>query len=197
MQTRFCWLALLIGTVTGTGAPQCKQTMTNPAEYNSYLAAASACSLRPFDSAESALRWEEFVRLYPDSAQKEDALQALLVSYYRSGASEELTATAERLLQVNSNSLPALAVLTYERRADAKYVARFSTKGDEATSLEKRGLKVISSLDDNKCDTAVTHCIEPFAAEIFKAQNRDSADEALNGMMSFLLQRFCTLHPLR
>ena len=119
------------------------------------------------------------------------------MSYYRSGASEKLTATAERLLQVNSNSLPALAVLTYQRRAGPKNDTRLSGKEDEAASLVKRGLKVVSNLNENKCEVAVTHCVAPFATEIFRAQNRDSADEALNGMMSFLLQRFCTLHPLR
>jgi len=187
--------AICVSSIPSAGFPQSSQTITNPAEYHSYVQAAAACSSRPFNSSQSAVQWEEFVRSFPDSAQKEDALQGLLVSYYRSGASEKLTATAERLLQVNANSLPALTVLTYEKLVAAESGTGSNTKREEATSLAKRGLKVISDLDENKCEVAVTRCIAPFAAEVFKARNRESAEEALNGMMSFLLQRFCTLRP--
>jgi hypothetical protein len=194
MRERFCWLTILVSTICGTGFSQCSQTITNPAEYNSYIAAASTCSSRPFHSTESALRWEEFIRLYPASAQKEIALQVLLVSYYRSGSSDKLLSTAERLLQLNPNSFPALAVLTYTKGFEPQRAVGANSGREEATSYAKRGLRLILNVAEDKCEVEM-HCIAQFSDEVFRAQDKDTAEQALNGMMEFLLLRFCNIRP--
>jgi hypothetical protein len=95
--------------------PQQKKEIKDPAEYNAYVGA-----VQQKDPAAKISGLEAFATQYPNSVMKEDALAALMGAYQQSGNQQKMVDTAQRVLQVNPTSLQALALLTYNARANVE-----------------------------------------------------------------------------
>lgn len=104
--------ALLYGS-SGQQGNQRKQ-INDPAEYNAYVSA-----LQQQNPTQKAQLLETFVRAYPNSVMKEDALEILMAAYQQAGQGQMALETANRILQVNASDVRALALLTYNYRAAA------------------------------------------------------------------------------
>ena len=92
-----------------------QRTITNPAEYNSYLNA-----IQQTDPNAKAIALEGFIQQYPKSVVREDALLLLMAIYQQMGNAQKVVDTANRLLQANPNNLRALALLAYLKRQQAE-----------------------------------------------------------------------------
>jgi hypothetical protein len=127
---------------TGAATPgEQKKIIQDPNEYNAYVAAVNAT-----DGAQKAQLMESYLQTYPNSVMKEDGLELLLKTYQQLNNAAQIKATAQRLLQVNSNNLTALALLSYLDRAQAQAGgADAATALQEAGQLGTRGLQVIQT----------------------------------------------------
>lgn len=90
-----------------------QKVIRDPAEYSAYTA---AINMR--DPARKADALEAFVRLYPDSVVKIDALEHAMAAYQQSGNTAKLEETAKRVLALQPNSVRALAIITYLGRSN-------------------------------------------------------------------------------
>jgi hypothetical protein len=95
--------------------PQQKKEIKDPAEYNAYVNAVKGA-----DATAKISGLEAFITQYPNSVMKEDALEALMGAYQQSGNQQKMVDTAQRVLQVDPTSLQALALLTYNARANVE-----------------------------------------------------------------------------
>jgi hypothetical protein len=95
--------------------PQQKKEIKDPAEYNAYVNAVKGA-----DATAKISGLEAFITQYPNSVMKEDALAALMGAYQQSGNQQKMVDTAQRVLQVDPTSLQALALLTYNARANVE-----------------------------------------------------------------------------
>src|ERR1022692_3581328 len=89
-------------------APQQKKEIRDPNEYNAYIAAINAT-----DPSKKAQMMESYLQTYPNSVMKEDGLELLLGTYQQLNNTAQIKTVAQRLLEVDPNSLTALAVLSY------------------------------------------------------------------------------------
>src|SRR5579872_1861646 len=96
---------------SGTQAPVIK----DPAEYNAYVNA-----IQQKDPTAQISGLEAFLAQYPNSVMKEDALETLMVDYQKTNNQAKMLDAAQRILQANPNSLRALALLSYMKRAQAE-----------------------------------------------------------------------------
>jgi len=108
---------------------QQKKEIKDPAEYNAYVAAVQAQ-----DPQQKIAGIEAFLQTYPNSVMKEDATELLMKTYQQTGNMQKTIETGQRLLQISPNNLTALALLTFNARAQA------SQPGPNAAqSLEQAG----------------------------------------------------------
>src|SRR5512147_1316417 len=97
-----CGLSL----AAGAQAPAQNKQITDPAEYNAYVAA-----LDPqVPPARKIQLLDEFLAKYPNTVVKEDALELKLVAQQQAG--QPFEATARQVLQVNPKNFRALLVLS-------------------------------------------------------------------------------------
>jgi len=95
-------------------APSAQQRSENqkiirdPAEYNAYK---TAVNMR--EPAQKAAALEAFVRAYPDSVVKIDALEHAMAAYQQTGNTAKLEETAKRVLALQPSNVRALAITTY------------------------------------------------------------------------------------
>jgi hypothetical protein len=123
----------------GQAAPAAqKKEIKDPAEYNAYVAA-----VRQTDAAAKAQALEAFLGQYPNSVVKEDALEALMGAYQQAGNLPKLAETANRVLQVNPNNVPALALLAVTKRAAGEQGQNPQANFAEARTLAERGLAAL------------------------------------------------------
>lgn len=90
-----------------------QKVIRDPAEYSAYT---SAISMR--DPAQRAVALETFLRRYPDSVVKVEALEHAMAAYQQSGNTAKLEETARRVLALQPNSVRALAIITYLGRTN-------------------------------------------------------------------------------
>lgn len=90
-----------------------QKVIRDPAEYRAYNA---AINMR--DPVQRATALEAFVRNYPDSIVKVDALEHAMAAYQQSGNSAKLEETARRVLALQPASVRALAIITYLGRTN-------------------------------------------------------------------------------
>src|SRR5882672_1123799 len=95
-------------------APQ-KKEIKDQAEYNAYMGA-----FGQQDPAAKISGFEAFLTQYPNTVMKEEALDQLLSAYQQTGNVAKMIETAQKVVQVNPNNLPALARLVYGKRVTAK-----------------------------------------------------------------------------
>src|SRR5215471_2922148 len=82
-----------------------QRVIKDPAEYQAYIAA-----LNTKEPAQKGAAMEGFVRNYPDSVVKIDALEHAMAAYQQSGNQAKLGETAKRVLALQPNSVRALAI---------------------------------------------------------------------------------------
>jgi tetratricopeptide (TPR) repeat protein len=90
------------------------KVIKDAAEYNDYISA-----LNIADPAIKAGAMEAFVSKYPASVVKLDALEQAMSAYQRAGNTAKLEEIANRTLELKSDHVRALAVVTLLRRARA------------------------------------------------------------------------------
>lgn len=96
-------------------APAQKKEIKDPAEYNAYVAAVQAQ-----DPNQKISGIEAFLQTYPNSVMKEDATELLMKTYQQTGNMQKTIDTGQKLLQISPNNLTALALLTFNSRAQAQ-----------------------------------------------------------------------------
>jgi hypothetical protein len=122
-------------------AKQQQKTITDPAEYNSYIAAQ-----RESNPPAQAQALEGFLQQYPNSVVKEDALELLMAAYQKQNNAAKMTDTATRLLQVNPRNVRSLALLAVTKRAAAENGQAPQQNAAEAAQYGQRGLQALSSM---------------------------------------------------
>jgi len=148
------------------------------------------CSARPFDASRSAASQEGLIEAYPESPERQDALEVLLVSYCHPGAPEKLVSTAEHLLETNAASLPALALLAYVGRMNLNRVQKSrQSKMNDAAFHAESGFEVVKETLQDKCGGKETHC----RSQSIQRTKLKRRLRRLNGITSVLLVRHCSL----
>src|SRR5258708_23341725 len=130
-------LALITAAMAQGQATEKKQ-IKDQAEYNTYIAA-----LNTQDPAAKAAAMEAFVKQYPQSVVKMDALDLAMAGYQASNNLAKVEEIANQILQLNPNHIRALALMTAISRAKA-------TGGDAAAARTastdcQRGLHALPS----------------------------------------------------
>ncbi len=118
---------------------QQKKQITDPAEYNAYVAALNEAS-----PAKKAQMLDEFLTKFPNTVVKEDALELRMVALQQAGQSPE--PAAKQLLQLNPNNLRALILMSYffTQTLNEKDPA-FQQKLAEGEQNARRGLQQLAS----------------------------------------------------
>ncbi|HEY6252864.1 MAG TPA: hypothetical protein VI685_23140, partial [Candidatus Angelobacter sp.] len=109
-----------------------QKVIRDPAEYSAYTA---AVNMR--DPAQKAVALEAFIRNYPDSIVKVEALEHAMAAYQQSGNTARLGETARRVLAIQPNSVRALAIITYLGRTYGK------DNNDEVCANARKGLQAM------------------------------------------------------
>lgn len=131
-------LLLLASTVAhAQTAPAQQKVIKDQAEYNAYIAA-----LNVTDPAQKAAAMESFIKQYPNSVVKIDAMEQAMAAYQQAGNIAKVQEAANRLLQLDSNNIRALAIVTFIKRSQA------TASGDAKAAAEagldgERGLKAL------------------------------------------------------
>jgi tetratricopeptide (TPR) repeat protein len=94
--------------------PPAQKVIKDPAEYNAYMAA-----LNTPDAAQRAAAMEAFVKQFPASIVKVDALEQAMAAYQKLGDTARVEATAVAILQFEPDNIRALSIVTVLRRARA------------------------------------------------------------------------------
>ncbi len=112
-------------------APQ-KKEIKDAAEYNAYMGA-----VQQTEAAAKVSGLEAFVKQYPNSVMKEDALELLMSAYQQTGNSAKTLETAQKILQVNACNIRTLALLAYSKGAQQSYT--------EAGQIGEKGLQCLQT----------------------------------------------------
>ncbi len=122
-------------------APPQKKEMKDPAEYNAYMGAAGQT-----DPAGQISGFEAFVTQYPNSSYKEDALEALMLAYQKTGNQAKMLETAQKLLQVNACSLRGLAVIAFTKRGLAEAGQNAQQNLADAGQAGEKGVQCLQTV---------------------------------------------------
>jgi len=107
-------MAVLAQTPSTQNQPASSKVIKDPAEYDAYMAA-----LRAQDPAQKAAGMEAFLKQYPSSIMRSDALDQLLDAYTAGGNAQKMEETAGRILKESPENIRALVVETQIQRAKA------------------------------------------------------------------------------
>ncbi|HEY6250935.1 MAG TPA: hypothetical protein VI685_13325 [Candidatus Angelobacter sp.] len=99
-------------TQPSQGQPANQVVIKDPGEYNAYM---SAFNMQ--DPVQKAAAMESFIKQYPSSVVKRDALEQLLAAYDAAKNLAKVEETATRILSDNPNNVQALAIETTFQRA--------------------------------------------------------------------------------
>lgn len=121
--------------------PAPKKEIKDPAEYNAYTT-----SLNAADPSTKVSGFENFVRQFPNSAYKEDALEQLMTAYQQAGNAAKMVETAKQVLQVNPNNVRALALLAYIARASAGQPGNLQQSVADARNYGEQGLRALQQM---------------------------------------------------
>ena len=94
--------------------PANQKVIKDPAEYNAYMTARSTQN-----PAQKAAAMEAFVRNYPDSVVKIDALEHAMAAYQQLGNTQKVEEIARRILDSEPYNPRALAIITFIDRSKA------------------------------------------------------------------------------
>lgn len=118
-------------SVAQTGAAK-RKVIRDPVEYNAYVTA-----LNTKDANDRGAAMEAFVRNYPESVVKLDALEHAMAAYQRAGNTRKMQSIAKTILAVDPNNLRALAVATYLERSGS------AMDGNDTCPQARRGLQIL------------------------------------------------------
>jgi tetratricopeptide (TPR) repeat protein len=135
-------LSLFAQAPAGQAPQQQKKQITDPEEYKVYVAA-----LNEQNPAKKTELLDAFLKKYPNSVVKEDALELKMVSELQAG--RDATGTARQLLQVNPSNMRALIILSniFLQTPLSKSDPQFQQKLSEAEQVAQRGLKELPSFN--------------------------------------------------
>ena len=105
-------MAVLAQTSPAGDQPASSKVIKGPAEYNAYMVA-----LNTQDPAQKAAAMEGFLKQYPSSIMKSDALEQLLGAYTATGNQAKLEETSARILVDSPDNVSALAIETAIQRS--------------------------------------------------------------------------------
>ena len=95
-----------------SATPAAGQVQMSADEFKAYNDADTAAT-----PAAQAAGWEAYLKAYPNSAVKKDALQKLMFAYNKANDPAKTLDAADRLLQIDPKNLTALTFETFLRRA--------------------------------------------------------------------------------
>ncbi|MGH9570524.1 MAG: hypothetical protein ACRD4F_12835 [Candidatus Angelobacter sp.] len=118
--------------------PTSQKVIKDPAEYNAYITA-----LNMQDPAAKAQAMENFVKQYPNSIVKLEALEQAMAAYQESKPPNpaKVEEIATQIRQIDPNNVRALAIITAIKQGQAKDPAQFA----ELRQLGEQGLKALPS----------------------------------------------------
>ncbi len=115
-----------------------KKEIKDPNEYNAYTSALNAP-----DPQSKIAGFESFVRTFPNSAYKEDALEQLMTAYQQAGNIPKTVESGKAILQVNPHNVRALALLAYIARASAEAGQNQQQNIADARTYGEQGLQAL------------------------------------------------------
>ena len=135
-------LSLFAQAPAGQAPQQQKKQITDPDEYKVYVAA-----LNEQSPAKKTEMLDAFLKKYPNSVVKEDALELKMVSELQAG--RDATGSARQLLQVNPTNMRALIIMSniFLQTPLSKSDPQFQQKLSEAEQVAQRGLKELPSFN--------------------------------------------------
>jgi tetratricopeptide (TPR) repeat protein len=107
-----------------------QKTIKDPGEYNAYITA-----FNTQDPAQKAALMEAFLKQYPDSIVKTDAMENAMAAYQQAGNQAKVEEMAKTLLKSDAKSVRALAILAYLARAKGTPEAAREGRGYSETGL--------------------------------------------------------------
>lgn len=132
-------VSLVLGLATlaalGQDQPADKKVIKDQAEYSAYMAA-----FNTQDPVQKAAAMEAFIKQYPNSVVKSDALEQLVVAYTAAGNQAKVEETAKRILADSPNNVSALAIDTDFERGQGTPQS-IAAAGDSA----QKGLQALST----------------------------------------------------
>jgi hypothetical protein len=140
-------LSLFAQAPAGQAPQQQKKQITDPEEYKVYVAA-----LNEQSPAKKTALLDAFLKKYPSSVVKEDALELKMVSELQAGgagASAAASGTARQLLQVNPSNMRALIILSniFLQTPLSKSDKQFQQKVTDAEQFAQAGLQNLQSFN--------------------------------------------------
>ncbi len=135
-------LLAVIFTLAAAGqTAQGQKQIKDAAEYNAYIAAYNTA-----DPAAKAAAMEAFLQQYPNTIEKEDAMEILMAAYQASNNVAKAADAAARALQLNPNNVRALLLEVYVKRAaGAAGGANAAASLAEAAQLGAQGVTALQS----------------------------------------------------
>ena len=116
--------------------PVQQKQIKDSAEYNMYVTA-----LNTVDPVAKAAAMEAFVKQYPNSILKIDALEQAMAAYQQSNNLAKVEETANRILGFEPENIRALAIATYLKRVQATSGSAQAAK--EMVVNAERGIKAL------------------------------------------------------
>jgi len=137
-------LCLLFATTQSQTTPQnapVRQTndIADPAERNAYMGALG------ISNPQAQAAFEKFLQEDPNSVVKKDSLVQLMLAYDRAKDEGKAIDAANRLLQLNSNHVRALAFLAFTKRAVAEAGVDETKNAAAAFQYGMRGLEALKT----------------------------------------------------
>lgn len=117
---------------TAPAPAQQKKEIKDPAEYNAYM---GAVSQQDVNAKVSGL--EAFNTQYPNSVMHEDALELLMTAYQQAGNDAKAIEVGQKVLQVNSCNIRALAIITFTKQKMATGPNAVQNLNDAGQTAEK------------------------------------------------------------
>ncbi len=126
----------------GTAPAAQKKQITDPEEYKMYVAA-----LGQTDPAKKAAELDAFLKKYPNTPVKDDALEAKMTAEASSGQAAAAQQTARQLLQINPRNVPALNLLVslFLQIGVAPTDPQFEQKLNDVEQWSKTGLEALQT----------------------------------------------------
>ncbi len=114
--------------------PTAQKVIKDPAEYNAYITA-----LNMTDPAAKAQAMENFVKQYPNSIVKVEALEQAMAAYQQLNNPAKVEGIANQLLEIDPRHVRALAIVTAIKRGQAQTPQQFA----ELRALGEKGLQAL------------------------------------------------------
>jgi tetratricopeptide (TPR) repeat protein len=130
--------AIVLCVAFTLGTAQGQKTVKDPAEYDTYMTA-----MNTQDPAQKAQLMEAFVKQYPDSIIKVEALEQAMGAYQQAGNGSKMVEMAERIRQLAPDNVRALAIVAAISRTQATGADQAALK--EACLSSQAGLKLLPS----------------------------------------------------